>query len=109
MTKKRKLAIDAWLKSYFADTGVPPRIADYETSRNHRRTIVERDAQGMRIATMRYPGGKGKKMNRLPRGCSDVWTARILCATHRKRIRAVLGSPNHYPADRLAYESARRP
>jgi hypothetical protein len=103
VTKNRRIAIDAWLKAYFAD---PTRTADYETSRNHRRTIVERDAQGLRITTIRFPGVKDKKMNKIPRGQKHVWNATILCATHRKRIRSVLGSPGHYPADRFAYESA---
>jgi hypothetical protein len=83
VTEKRRIAIDAWLKAYFDD---PTRTADYETSRNHRRTIVERDAQGMRISTLRYPDGKDKKINKLPRGQKSAWTATILCATHRKRI-----------------------
>jgi hypothetical protein len=71
------------MKAYFAD---PTRTADYEASRNHRRTIVERDAQGLRIATLRFPAGKDKKINKLPRGQRSLSTARILCATHRKRI-----------------------
>jgi hypothetical protein len=82
MTKKRRLTIDTWMKDYFADSA---RTADYERSLNNRRIIVERDAGGRRIAVLRFPAGKDKKMNRLPRGQRSVSTARILCATHRKR------------------------
>ena len=86
MTKKRRIAIDSWMKSYFAD---PTRTADYEISRNHRRTIVERDAQGDRINTLRFPAGKDKKINKLPPGQKHILDARILCATHRKRLESV--------------------
>jgi hypothetical protein len=56
MTKKRQLTIDTWLEGYFLQDS---RTADYEVSRNNRRTIVERDAEGRRIATLRFPARQG--------------------------------------------------